>query len=331
MHPRSHRHAELLLLRARGPTLTGPLRWLGGTLLTLALLGCGAKPEAPVATQGPLPAYFDCVRDAQALLIATHRAGPAPGYPENALETLQHAWSQGLLVHEVDVAESRDGVLFLMHDRSLGRTTTGEGQVVDRDWAQIRATRLVDPVGQETAYHPPTLADVLRWAVEAGAVLELDRKRSTSFRNIIDAVRTAGAQQHVVLISYSDSEASLIARLAPELMLSASARNPADVARLAESKVATENLLAWTGTRSPDAQAFAALRQLGIEPVFGTLGRRGERLDDRWLADGDAGEYGALVAQGLVLLATDRPYEVAQALRADERAVEACGLPFPAP
>ena len=91
-------------------------------------------PDVAGFSLGPLPEFFDCVRETGGLLIASHRAGPAPGYPENALETLQYATSQGMLIHEIDVAESRDGVLFLLHDRTLGRTTTGDGAVADTDW-----------------------------------------------------------------------------------------------------------------------------------------------------------------------------------------------------
>ncbi|MEL6663417.1 MAG: glycerophosphodiester phosphodiesterase family protein [Pseudomonadota bacterium] len=281
-----------------------------------------AKLTARMAT--PLPDYFDCVRVAGGLLIATHRGGPAPGYPENALETMQNALEQGFTVFEIDVAESRDGVLFLMHDRTLGRTTTLDGPVVDADWDEISRARLIDNAGTQTRFNPPKLTDVLIWAVENNAIVELDRKSSTSFRNIISAVRAAGAENHVILISYNDNDAGEIARLAPDMMLTASARGNRDISRLEQLGVERENLIAWTGTREPDPAAFDRLLREGVEPAFGTLGRRGERLDDAWLADGDASEYQELVDDGLVLLATDRPFEIAPQLDADDIAASAC-------
>ena len=72
-------------------------------------------------------------------------------------------------------------------------------------------------------------------------------------------------------------------------------------------------------------QYWARLEQVGVEPAFGTLGRKGERLDDLYLADGDASEYDALAADGLVLLATDEPYRVADMITADDAGREACG------
>ena len=171
---------------------------------------------------GPLPDFFDCVRESGGMLIASHRGGPAPGYPENAIETLQYGLDQGILVHEIDVAESRDGVLYLMHDRSLGRTTTGSGFVADTDWDTIQSLNLKDNDGEITPFRAPKLSDVLLWAKSNGAIVELDKKPTTSFRNIISLVRAAEAENNVVLITYNDNQAVEVATLAPDLMMTAS-------------------------------------------------------------------------------------------------------------
>lgn len=297
-------------------------RALGETVADVRSAGVEASGERSPGQD--LPTVFDCVRDAGGLIIAAHRGGPGPGYPENALETLQRGLEAGLNVFEVDVAESRDGVLFLMHDRTLGRTTTGNGPVVDADWADIAATRLRDRAGTATDFAPPRLTDVLLWAVENDVILELDRKPSTSFRNIVSAVRAAGAQRHVILITYNDNDVGQLARHAPDMMLTASAFGARDIRRLEQLGIERENLIAWTGTSEPDAAAFARLRAAGVEPAFGTLGRPGERLDDIWLADSDASEFEALVEDGLVLLATDAPLDVANALQADDIAATRC-------
>ncbi len=284
------------------------------------------KPASALPPLSPtnLPGFFDCVRDTDGLLIAAHRGGPAPGYPENALETLQYGYSQGLRVFEIDTATSRDGVLFLLHDRSLGRTTTAEGQVADTDWADIARSRLKDNDGKVTDLQPPKLTDVLIWARETGAILELDKKATTGWRSLIAAVRAAQAENHVILITYSNEDAALVQRLAPDMMLTASARGSRDIAELSALGVNPKHLIAWTGTRAPDAAAWARNAAESVESGFGTLGRPGERLDDTYLADGDLSEYRALVEDGLVLLATDAPYQVAEALIADDRALNAC-------
>ncbi|MHA7857989.1 MAG: glycerophosphodiester phosphodiesterase family protein [Henriciella sp.] len=287
----------------------------------------GVEPALePGLSLGPLPEFFDCVRENGGVLIASHRAGPAPGYPENALETLDYATSQGMLIHEIDVAESRDGVLFLMHDRSLGRTTTGDGAVADTDWETIQTLNLKDNSGAITSFTPPNLSDVLLWAKQSGALVELDKKPTTSFRNIISMVRAAGAEDHVVLITYNDQQAIEVANLAPDLMMTAGVNSREHQEELEAAGVNFDNVVAWMGTRNPNPRAFAAVGARGVETAFGTLGRPGERLDDQYIADGDLSEFQDLVDGGLTLLATDEPYKVAEFLSADDDVAATCGV-----
>ncbi len=304
------------------------------------LAGCGgpeatateAEPKAPpgefeqVTRIRPLPEMFDCLREQGGVVVAAHRGGFAPGYPENTLETMQHALSQGIRVFEIDVASSRDGVLFLHHDDRFGRTVAGEGYVSDTDWADIARLLLKDSEGALTGFHPTRLTDALLWAKAHGAILELDRKQTTGFRNIIEAVHAAGAEQHVIMISYTNEEAAAIAKLDRALMMTASARGDRDIGKLEALGVDRTRLIAWTGTREPDPAAFERLVAEGVEPAFGTLGRKGERLDDQYWDDGDGSEYQRLVDDGVVLIATDEPYRVADWLDADDAGWAACAV-----
>ena len=62
-------------------------------------------------------------------IISAHRAGKGiAGYPENCLQTIQYLSKKGIHSFEIDIFESADGELFLMHDDQLGRTATGKGK-----------------------------------------------------------------------------------------------------------------------------------------------------------------------------------------------------------
>ena len=285
-------------------------------------------PASPSSASNrlPLPETFDCLRENGGVVIAAHRGGPYSGYPENAIETLQHGYDNGVRVFEIDIAESRDGQMFLMHDRSLTRTTTGEGFVADTDWADIQKLYLVDNDGNQTSFRAPDLQAVLKWAVKTGAVVELDKKPTTSFRNIIDQVREADAENNIIMISYDDDQAAEIARIAPDLMMTATAYGDRNIAKLTELGIVKDRLIAWTGTDTPKPDAWKRVTDEGVEAAFGTLGRSGESLDDLYFADGDGSEFQTLVDQGLTMIATDKPLEVAAILNGDEIASARCGL-----
>lgn len=284
-----------------------------------------AETAAP-ARAVSLPELFDCLRKSGGALVAAHRGGPAAGYPENALETLKHGFNQGVRVFEIDVATSRDGVLFLHHDDKFGRTARGDGYVSDTEWADVSRLSLRDNDGKTTDFHPPKLSEVLIWAKLSGAIVELDRKRTTGFRSILEEVKAAGAEANVVIVTYSDEEAAEVARLDPQMMMTATARGGRDIATLEGLGVDRTRVVAWTGTDEPDPPAFERLVKEGVEPAFGTLGRKGERLDDQYWEDGDGSEYQRLIDDGVVLIATDEPYRVAEWLDADDAGWAACAV-----
>ncbi|RAN32916.1 glycerophosphodiester phosphodiesterase family protein [Hyphomonas pacifica] len=298
----------------------------------MLLVGCNpaettlgtASTERAQVRRMPLPAYFDCLRENKGIVIAAHRGGPARGYPENAIETMQYNFDHGVRVFEIDIAETRDGVLTLMHDDRLNRTSTGRGYVSDISWSDMSGLKLVDNDGQRTDFSPPKLTDALLWATETGAILELDRKKTTSFRNIADAVYAADAEENMIFISYTDDEAAEIASIDPEFMMTASVRGGRDIAALEARGVDPEHLIGWTGTDRPDEAAWHRNALNEVESAFGTLGRAGERLDDQYMADGNGSEYQDLADMGLVMLATDRPLDAAEAMTSDDVGRSAC-------
>lgn len=272
---------------------------------------------APVAATGPaageaLTSRFDCLRQDEALLVSAHRAVWDASTPENSLAAIRRTGREipGVML-EMDVALTADGALVLMHDDDLERTTDAAGDVADLTLAEIRRARLTDATGRVTDEAPPTLAEALAAVREVGGVASIDFKIEDDadrlFRAVVAAVREAGMQQAAVLIAPSRDAATTLHRLAPELTLSVPLRAAGDLDGLDPARV-----LAWTGTSEPRPELWTALAARGVEPMFGTLGRAGRRLDDRYAADGDPSEYAGLAAQGVAILATDTPGAVRQ-------------------
>lgn len=58
--------------------------------------------------------------------------------PENTLPAIEHGIEVGADAIELDVHRSRDGVIVVIHDPTLERTTDGEGSVADRTLAELK-------------------------------------------------------------------------------------------------------------------------------------------------------------------------------------------------
>lgn len=311
--------------------------------------GCGepadptasASTEAPAASPAPatlspalpataastaaLSARLDCVRQSGGVLLIGHRGGPTRDYPENAIETFARTYAAGTKVMEVDIAETKDGKLVLMHDDDLDRTTTGTGLVIDHTLKDIQSLKL-ETGTKLTTFSPPTLEAALEWAVKTGAILELDKKRSASFGPVIAAVRAAKAENNVFLITYTDEQAAEVHRQNPDLVITATMDSAARLDRLIAAGVKPENLIAWTGIEQPDPQLWRALAARGVESAFGTNGPRATSLDTVYWEDRDGAEYNDLVADGLSILVTGLTDKTGRQLAAARQKSGDCGL-----
>lgn len=289
--------------------------------------GLATDPVTTVRVIGdqPLSARLDCLRTSGGVLLIGHRGGPTRDYPENAIETFQRTYDAGTHAMEIDISETKDGVLILMHDDDLGRTTTGDGLVSDHTLAEIQAVKL-KTYSKTTAFAPPTLEAALAWAMKNGAVLELDKKKSAEWGPIIAAVRAAKAENNVFLVTYTDDQAAEVHKLAPDLIITATVNSPAHLDALTAKGVRTDHLVAWTGVTTPDPALWKVLAERNIESAFGTLGPRASSLDTRYWDDGDGSEYNQLVSGGLAILVTDITDKTARQLAGLRQKSAACGL-----
>ena len=242
-------------------------------------------------------------------LVSAHRGGPAPGYPENALATFERTLHLAPALIECDVRLTQDSVLVLLHDDTLGRTTTGRGLLQEASFAKVRRLRLVDNSGRVTPFRLPTLREALAWG-EGRAVFTLDVKEGVPPAAVVRAVRHAEAQNRVVIIVYTLRDLRRYHQLAPDLMISADIES-LEAAEEALRAVSPERLIAFTGVGSAPPSVIDRLHTAGVRAIVGTFGE----IDDRARRVGPAA-YEALLEQGVDVLATDRVADAAAAAHA---------------
>lgn len=232
-------------------------------------------------------------------LVSAHRGAPPPGLPENSLAAFEHALNVAPALVETDVRATADGRLVLMHDETLDRTTTGTGRLDATPFAAVRALRLRAASGAVTSFRVPTLDEALAWA-DGRAVLMLDLKRDVLPETIVAAVRDARAENRVVLIAYTLDAHRAIARLAPDLMVSATAETLADAEALLASGLDLTRVIAFAGVGVPDPAVVARLHGAGLRVQAATF-----ETDEAALPSADAMLYAPYLAAGADVLATD--------------------------
>ena len=143
------------------------------------------------------------------LRIGGHRGAPDLA-PENTLAGFRAAVAAGASFCELDVRRSADGVLVIMHDDTVDRTTDGHGPVDSLTVAELRrldAGRAFHPV--YAGEHVPTLDEVLSW-VELDAPedfgLIIEAKGEGTGADIGRAVATSSASDRLAICSFSAEE-----------------------------------------------------------------------------------------------------------------------------
>lgn len=247
-------------------------------------------------------------------LVSHHRGGPAPGYPENAIETMQHALRYGPGLMEVDVAMLGDGTLVLMHDDTLDRTTTGKGAISDATWEYVSKLFLVDEAGNRTDFRVPRLMDVLKWAV-GRVILTLDIKRGTDFARVAAEIDATRSRDYVIAISYSLDQARAFHAVSPVLALSVTIRNQEELDAVLSSDLPTDRLVAWTGTRIVPGEIYNAIHKQGWRVIVGTLGNPSTSMDGEIYRSGSQGRYLQIFQYGADIISTDRFWAVQNEIR----------------
>lgn len=243
--------------------------------------------------------------------ISAHRGGKdVKGYAENCLLTIQYLHDKYPgMSFEIDLQNTADGRIVLFHDDGMDRLTGRSGKVEDFSYETLSEIPLLDSRKNETDCRIPLLDDVLAWAVEADATLWLDFKEDISYEKVIAMVREYKAEDNVILISYTVAQARKLQSLAPEMIVSATARNMKEWGWLQEAGLNFKKVVVFTGTKLSDKEVLNAIHSENALTVLGTLGN----LDKRAEARGDH-LYREWLDDGYDLFSTDRPEEMWKAL-----------------
>jgi glycerophosphoryl diester phosphodiesterase len=141
------------------------------------------------------------------ILISAHRADHAL-FPENSLPAIGKAIEAGIDIVELDIRETRDKVLVLMHDKDINRTTTGKGAVSDLSYQELQAFYLLQE-GKPTGEKIPTFEEALKMA-KGHILIDIDFKEETlsAKQETYRLLRKYGMERQVFFFIYDYREAT---------------------------------------------------------------------------------------------------------------------------
>jgi glycerophosphoryl diester phosphodiesterase len=305
--------------------------------LSLALAGAVFALAAPPASRAQPNGGLEALPVSARPLVVAHRGCHAPspqrgigGAPENSLLALENCIAIGADMMETDIRRSRDGVLVIMHDPDVDRTTDGHGLVADLTAAQLTRLHLRQgfggPSAPLTGQTVPTLEALLR-AAKGRLAINLDIKAPVYEQTVAMAANLGLLNQVLVKIAVEPSDPAFGA-MEPDKR---TWFQPIIDQRDAKITPANLSALIFRQARGDDGARLANVRNIelvyqtdaffdsardaakaqGLRVWINTLGPEfaGGRWDKGAAKDPDAA-WGWLIQHGVGIIQTDRPADL---------------------
>lgn len=162
-------------------------------------------------------------KDNQDYLRIGHR-GAAGLAPENTLIAIEKGLEYKVDRIEIDVQQTKDGQVVLLHDLTVDRTTSGKGLVKDYTYAELAALDAgswFDPAfkGEKV----PTLEDAIR-LINGRAELIIEIKEGNDYypnieENILEAIATTNSASWCIIHSFDTKVLESIHEKDPSIRL----------------------------------------------------------------------------------------------------------------
>jgi hypothetical protein len=128
--------------------------------------------------------------------VICHR-GASEFAHENTMEAYRATFELGGDGNEIDIRQTKDGVLIVFHDDMLDHLLVAQGDVSDYTWAELRRFRFRDPGPFGEHCRIPTLVEVLDLHRKHAGLLHLDIKRPRLDRGIAELLDRMDMWDHV--------------------------------------------------------------------------------------------------------------------------------------
>lgn len=298
------------------------LGFLGGTLGVSLIVACAGNENDRHIDD--LKKRLETPSDTDVFVVAHRTCWQETA--ENSIAGIERCVEIGVEMIEIDIRETADGNLVLLHDETMDRTTNATGRLIDLSLAEVKEFRLKAgaggdeaPVTNETV---PTLEEALR-AAEDRLLVNLDIKEDL-YQQALEIARDVGAEDQILikLRAAPDDPLTRQAAALGETYFMPIIRECNDDPLRDCMKSLSEAIPRYTKydpiavevVNHTDAYLLDGIpvaKDLDLRIWVNTLGPRfaAGRSDDKSLIDPDR-NWGFLIDNGVDIIQTDRPEEL---------------------
>lgn len=197
-------------------------RWQIVTLLIVAIIGALRVFSKP----SPSHPYYSA--DLDRPLVIAHQGGDGV-WPGETMFAYQNAVNLGADVLEMDIHITADGVLVLMHDESVDRTTDGTGEIESmtlKDLKKLDAAYDWSPDEGATFPHrgqglqAATLEEIFQAFPDMRMTIEIKKTNASMAKPFCDLIRAYDMQDKVLAASFHDDRLKEFRAECPEVATS---------------------------------------------------------------------------------------------------------------
>ncbi|HLO54540.1 MAG TPA: glycerophosphodiester phosphodiesterase family protein [Saprospiraceae bacterium] len=173
------------------------MKYYSMILFFLLVASCKVVEKKQAKAKG-IESFIQNLEDAQdkKIIVVAHR-GDWRNAPENSLQAIENCIKMGVDMVEIDIQETKDGHLVLMHDYTIDRTTKATGYVKDWTLDSLKTLKLIDGLGVETNQKIPTLEEALRLCKDK-ILVNLDKSYDI-FDKCYEVVQKTGTYRQVII------------------------------------------------------------------------------------------------------------------------------------
>jgi glycerophosphoryl diester phosphodiesterase len=206
------------------------------TVTSIAAAGCGSTSSGTAGTGGQAGAGGaggtvpkcqtpqEMIRCDKVLNIA-HRGGRRIR-PEHTIVAYDQALADGSDILELDVHETIDGMLVVMHDRTVDRTTNCTGAIKEMTFADLRECdagyKFTKDDGatypyRDTGLVVPTMVEVFERYPDTAFVIELKQGEPSIIDHFVEVIREHGVEDKMTGSAFSTELLQELRIAAPEI------------------------------------------------------------------------------------------------------------------